>query len=53
MSAAVEECGNMMVGACNTEEEVVVLKDLQYQGILNQLAEHVKEWDSEKCPVTK
>ena len=53
MTAAVEECGNMMVGACNTEEEVVVLKDLQYQGILNQLAEHVKEWDSEKCPVTK
>jgi len=53
MTAAVEECGNMMVGTCNTEEEVVVLKDLQYQGILNQLAEHVKEWDSEKCPVTK
>ena len=53
MTAAVEECGNMMVGACNTEEEVVVLKDFQYQGIINQLAEHVKEWDSEKCPVTK
>jgi len=53
MTAAVEECGNMMVGTCNTEEEVVVLKDFQYQGILNQLAEQVKEWDSEKCPVTK
>ena len=53
MTAAVEECGNMMVGTCNTQEEVVELKDFQYQGILNQLAEQVKEWDSEKCPVIK
>ena len=53
MTAAVEECGNMLVGACHSNEEVVVLKDYQYQGILNQLAERVEEWDSDKCPVIR
>jgi len=51
MTTAVDECGNLLIGTCNTEEEVVVMKDSQYQGILNQLAEQVKEWDSDKCPV--
>jgi len=53
MTEAVDECGNMLVGTCNTEEEVLVMKDYQYEGILNQLATKVKEWDSEKCPAVK
>jgi len=53
MTAAVEDCGNNMIGQCNTEEEVTEMKDYQFQGILNQLATGVHEWDSEKCPVVK
>ena len=53
MTAVVEGCGNLMVGTCYTEEEVGKFKDSQFQGIINQLADYIKEWDSEKCPVTK
>jgi len=53
MTAAVEDCGNNMVGKCKTEEEVIEMKDYQFQGILNQLATTLDEWDSEKCPAVK
>ena len=53
MTAAVEDCGNKMIGKCKTEEEVIEMKDYQFQGILNQLATTLDEWDSEKCPAVK
>merc|ERR1712106_322830 len=53
MTAAVEDCGNILAGHCNSVEEVTVIKDYQFQGILNQLASAVEEWDSEKCPAVK
>jgi len=53
MTAAVEDCGNNMIGKCNTEEEVTEMKDYQFQGILNQLSSGVQEWDSNKCPAVK
>jgi len=53
MTAAVEDCGNMLVGDCNTEEEVTGMKDHQLKGILAQLQSSVEEWDSDKCPPVK
>jgi len=53
MTAAVEECSKTLIGHCNTEEEVTSMKDYQFQGVLNQLATTVNEWDSEKCPAVK
>ena len=53
MTAAVEDCGNMLVGDCNTEEEVTGMKDHQLKGILAQLQYSVQEWDSNKCPPVK
>jgi len=53
MTAAVEDCTMILIGPCNTEEEVTRMKDYQFQGILNQLATNVEEWDSAKCPAVK
>eukprot|EP00092_Neocalanus_flemingeri_P079861 GFUD01099524.1.p1 GENE.GFUD01099524.1~~GFUD01099524.1.p1 ORF type:complete len:222 (-),score=82.11 GFUD01099524.1:114-779(-) len=53
MTAAVEECGNKLVGECNSEQEVTDMKDHQLKGILMQLQMSVQEWDSEKCPAVK
>eukprot|EP00092_Neocalanus_flemingeri_P079860 GFUD01099523.1.p1 GENE.GFUD01099523.1~~GFUD01099523.1.p1 ORF type:complete len:218 (-),score=77.41 GFUD01099523.1:472-1125(-) len=53
MTAAVEECGNKLVGECNSEQEVTDMKDHQLKGILMQLQTSVQEWDSEKCPAVK
>jgi len=53
MTAAVEDCGNKLIGECNTEEEVNENKDHQLKGILIQLQSSVEEWDSEKCPAIK
>ena len=53
MTAAVEDCGNLLIGDCNTEEEVTMMKDHQLKGILSQLKSSVQEWDSEKCPPVK
>jgi len=53
MTTAVEDCGNNMIGKCKTEEEVTEMKDYQFQGILNQLATTLDEWESEKCPAVK
>jgi hypothetical protein len=50
LTAAVEECGNGLIGDCYTEEEVSHRKDTQVKGILKQLEATVEEWDSSKCP---
>jgi len=53
MTAAVETCGNKLIGKCNSEEEVTANKDHQLTGILIQLQSSVKEWDNDKCPAVK
>jgi len=53
MTAAVEDCGNMLIGDCNSEEDVNVMRDEQLKGILHQLQTSIEEWDSEKCPAVK
>merc|ERR1719154_43906 len=52
-TAAVETCGNKLIGECNTEEEVNANKDHQLTGILVQLQSSVREWDNDKCPAVK
>merc|ERR1719356_2087664 len=53
MTAAVEECGDKLVGTCNTCEEVTALKDEQLKKVLKNVKSSVKEWDTNKCPATK
>jgi len=53
VTAAVEECGNKLIGDCYSEEEVTRKKDAQLDGKLEQLSESISEWDSDKCPVIK
>jgi len=53
MTAAVEDCGNKLIGECNSEEEVTANKDHQLTGILMQLQSSIEEWDSDKCPAIK
>lgn len=50
MTAAVEECGNKLIGDCNTEEDATNMKDEQLRVIIGQLETSIEEWDSEKCP---
>eukprot|EP00092_Neocalanus_flemingeri_P035474 GFUD01038602.1.p1 GENE.GFUD01038602.1~~GFUD01038602.1.p1 ORF type:complete len:189 (+),score=62.36 GFUD01038602.1:153-719(+) len=53
VTAAVEDCGNKLVGECNTEEQVTAMKDRQLKGNLVQLQTSLDEWDSDKCPAVK
>merc|ERR1712126_141818 len=53
MTAAVEECGDKLVGECDTCEEVTNMKDEQLKKVLKNVKSSVKEWDSNKCPATK
>merc|ERR1719300_933192 len=53
MTAAVEECGDKLVGECKTCEEVTALKDEQLKKVLQNVKSSVKEWDTNKCPATK
>merc|ERR1712215_30108 len=53
MTAAVEECGDKLVGKCNTCEEVTTMKDEQLKKVLKNVQSSVKEWDTNKCPATK
>ena len=50
MTDAVETCGDLLIGECNSEEEVTAAKDHQLTGILHQLQSSIQEWDSDKCP---
>ena len=53
MTSSVEDCGNMLIGDCATEEELDGMRDHQLKGILMQLQQSITEWDSEKCPTVK
>merc|ERR1719394_2193613 len=53
MTAAVEGCGDKLVGECNTCEEVTAMKDEQLKKVLQNVKSSVKEWDTNKCPATK
>merc|ERR1712106_799460 len=53
MTASVEDCGNAMIGECNTEEEINDIKDQQLSSVLEQLQINVEEWDTDKCPAVK
>jgi len=50
MTAAVEECGDELVGECYSEEDVIAMKDHQLKNVLEVLEKSVEEWDTEKCP---
>merc|ERR1711872_236861 len=53
LTESVEICGNKMVGACGTQEEIDEEKDDQLKVALAQIEKHISSWDSEKCPVVK
>merc|ERR550517_483617 len=50
---SVEECGNILLGECNTAEKVAEIKDNQIRGTLKNLETSIHHWDSEKCPAVK
>merc|ERR1711874_150302 len=52
VTAAVEDCGNTLIGECMTEEQVNTEKDRQIVSVLEGLSSN-EEWDSEKCPTVK
>jgi len=52
VTAAVEDCGNKLIGECMTEEQVNTEKDRQIVSVLKGLSSN-EEWDSEKCPAVK
>ena len=43
----------MLVGVCNTKEEITRLKDEQYKDAMAAVKEGIDHWDSEKCPAVK
>merc|ERR1712098_404910 len=53
LTESVEICGNKIVGACGTQEEIDEEKDDQLKVALAQIEKHISSWDSEKCPVVK
>jgi len=53
ITSAVEECANEQIGDCFTMEEVNKIRDEQIPGLLEQISQSIKEWDSEKCPAIK
>ena len=50
MTSTVDHCSNLLIGSCFTEGEVNELKDIQIQGVLEQLKTSIDAWDSDKCP---
>merc|ERR1711934_1289618 len=49
MTAAVEECGDELIGDCYSEEDVINMKDHQLKNVLEVLEKSVEEWDTDKC----
>ena len=49
IAGAVEACSDRLIGVCNTEEEVTVLKERR----LMYLHKSVEMWDTEKCQPVK
>jgi len=50
MTDAIEDCGNLLVGECMSQEAVNKMKDDQLAKILVNLQTTVEDWDSDKCP---
>merc|ERR1711892_1111844 len=53
MTSTIEDCTNIMVGECFSEEQVTVMKDKQVKIVLTQTKSSIEEWDTDKCPVSK
>merc|ERR1711864_69999 len=53
LTDAVEDCGNKLIGDCNTEEQVNKMKDNQIRSVLLNLQSSVQAWDSSKCPTVQ
>merc|ERR1711928_334681 len=53
LQASVQDCGDILLGECNTEEKVAEIKDNQIRGTLKNLETSIHHWDSEKCPAVK
>merc|ERR1712010_418111 len=53
MTAAVEECGDELIGDCYSEEDVINMKDHQLKNVLEVLEKSVEEWDTDKCEAVK
>jgi len=54
MMEAVEDCGNkLMQHGCNSEEEVIAMKDFRLGKVLEVIKSSIAEWDSCKCPPMK
>merc|ERR1712181_92694 len=50
---SVEDCGNILLGECNTADKVAEIKDNQIRGTLKNLETSIHHWDSEKCPAVQ
>jgi len=53
LTAGVVDCADLLIGPCNTKEDVTAMKDQQIKSILPQLKTSISEWDSDKCPAVK
>jgi len=53
LQASVQDCGDILLGECNTAEKVAEIKDNQIRGTLKNLETSVHHWDSDKCPAVK
>merc|ERR1712172_201778 len=53
MTAAVEECGDELIGDCYSEEDVINMKDHQLKNVLEVLEKSVEEWDTDKCEAVR
>ena len=49
----IQDCADLLIGPCNTKEDVTAMKDQQIKSILPQLKTSISEWDSDKCPAVK
>merc|ERR1711892_1443394 len=50
MTTAIYPCTSLLLGGCNTKQEVDKMNEHQLKGILEKLESTVEEWDSDKCP---
>jgi len=47
---AIQGCGNLLPGACFTQEQVDEKKDAEIASILKSLESQIPNWDTSKCP---
>jgi len=53
LTAAVEDCGNDLMGDCYDEETVTEMKDSQFSAVVDQLDQTLEEWDHQLCPAVR